>query len=165
MHPFHPIFREVMLLDAWQSMNWLKKVSWRNFLFWNRGFSSRKKGHNNYVIYQISENGNFSLKRSFENLVHEIFFPSPQTRRQVSAHGSLYMEVWLEIDVVSRPLCEIHSEGRWYYSIRYFASVVYNFLVAFLRMIIKIKHKIFCLHEWLTLCLLYSYFVIPLDFH
>ena len=49
-----PIFGEVMLSDSWQSTNWLKKVSWRNVLFWNRGFSARKgsyMSHNIRLIY------------------------------------------------------------------------------------------------------------------
>jgi len=34
MHPFPPIFWEVVLSDACESTNWLKKESSRNFL-WN----------------------------------------------------------------------------------------------------------------------------------
>ena len=98
--------REVVLSDAYESKNWIKKVSSRNFLFWNRGFSREEKAKHVYVIYHISDSKNrqqqkqigsmtkriefFYKKGHSKILVRESLFPFPQTRRQVSVYGYTY---------------------------------------------------------------------------
>ena len=99
-----PIFREVVLLDACESTNWVKRgvikaffvLKWRLFSSRKRFFSSAK-GHI-YIRFKTvkkvirnfwRQNGNFFPKnRSFWNFVPRNLFPSLQTRRQVSAYWS-----------------------------------------------------------------------------
>ena len=61
IHP--PIFWEVLLLDAGQSTNWLRKVSRRNLLFWNRGFWSRKGSYILYIRLQTVETDKWQTKK------------------------------------------------------------------------------------------------------
>jgi len=107
-----PIFGEVVLLDAWESTNW------RKFWFWNiskRGSSSRKGSYMWYVRFETVETGKrltkygrwlkksleifgvkmeiFSSKRSFENLVGEIFSVPPKLgAKSPPMYVSIYME-------------------------------------------------------------------------
>ena len=96
------IYREVVLLDACESTNWVKRnegtfcSEMEAFLVKKGGFliskgpyiyqiSDSKKGHQKFLA---SKWDFFPKNRSFWNFVPRIFFPSLQTRRQVSAYWS-----------------------------------------------------------------------------
>jgi len=101
MDPSPPIFWEVVLLDACQSMNWLKR--------WNRGSSARKRsymlqarqtgGKKTDKIWRWLKKCHQKFRMSTWKMFHkkgkkvirkfgpQNCFPSPQTRRQVSTHA------------------------------------------------------------------------------
>jgi len=105
---FPLIFREVVLSDACKSANWVKKRCHQGIFCEIEVFLVKKGPYMLYITFQrvktgktekigsttkkrsseiFCQNENFFLKRSLKNFGSRNYFPSPQTRRQVSAYG------------------------------------------------------------------------------
>jgi len=76
-----PIFREVVLSDVCERMNRVKQRK-----IWKTRSMTKKRSSEILGVKMDRENGHFSGKnRHFRNFGPRKIFPSPQTRRQVSA--------------------------------------------------------------------------------
>jgi len=123
------IYWEVVFVGCARKHEQSKKSCHQGIIFWNRSFSGEEKSHTTLhaaKIWEIwkdrkkSEKHGQSLKKVIRNFFIKViqkswsanFFPSPQTRRQVSAYDTNCQRTKTRIPSPSPGICGPVSKAR-----------------------------------------------------